>query len=152
MSPSNKFREEIREEWGSVSERQPPSYIRRENWSDTQRNVSPQLKEERGEKVMERKRKGRRGSCPQLEGKWGSERPTEGQSDFINHRRQLRERQEGKCRVRTGGTLWSLLLNTVLFLLLFGTLGSFRSKRFSRFNTADLLSEVAGDRLAPKKK
>lgn len=35
--------------------------------------------------------------------------PAEGQSEFINQGRQRSERQEGKCRLRTRGSLLSLL-------------------------------------------
>lgn len=35
--------------------------------------------------------------------------PAEGQSEFINQGRQRSERQEGKCRLGTGGSLLSLL-------------------------------------------
>lgn len=99
MSPSTEMREEIS---GSEGEASPPTRVRGKT-EVTHRKMSPRNQRERGLKESNRGRQ--TGSCKQLQGKCSFEKLVEGQSDFINQCRQLSERKEGKCRVRTWGDL-----------------------------------------------
>lgn len=95
MSPSTQMREEIRGKRRSEGAASPPAKVRGKT-EVTRRKMLPhsRRKREGAQRNSLKDRERQKGSCPQLEGKWGFEKPTEGQSDFINHCRQLSERRE----------------------------------------------------------
>lgn len=97
MSPLTEMREEIRVNRGrgvALSEN------KREKRRDTLKNVTPRPKEERGHsyKVIECHGKTK---AIHTAGGASFKKPAEGQSDFINQSRQLSERQDGRCSLRT---------------------------------------------------
>lgn len=73
---------------------------KRENQSDTLKNVTPRPKEERGHSNKVTECHGKMEAIHTARGP-SFKKPAEGQSDFINQSRQLGARQEGRCRPRT---------------------------------------------------
>lgn len=107
MSTSTEMRGEIRGKRGSEGEALPPATARGKI-EVTHRKMLPHSQRKRGGNSMKVARRGeerQKGSCPQLEGKWGFEKSTEGQSDSINHGGQLSERQEGETQAEGSGAL-----------------------------------------------